>query len=164
MDMRLAKMTAVLALGMSLGTVLSAPARADGTVVKVTLWDHGATMEMVTNMTPDGKGDHSKSNMGITLAPDTVPAGEVTFEASNDSKETVHEMLVIPVKDGAWPPVKTAENEINEDTAGALGEVEETEPGKTGSLTLTLAPGKYLLACNIAGHYTNGMWAELTVK
>lgn len=139
-------------------------AYADGTTVQVKFWDHGAGMDMVTDMLPGGSGDHSKANMGMTLSQDTVPAGEVTFHATNDSKETVHEMLVIPLKDGALPPVKTAENEIDEDTAGALGEIAETEPGKDGTVTFNLQPGTYLLACNIAGHYTNGMWVQLTVK
>lgn len=139
-------------------------AYADGTTVQVKFWDHGPGMDMVTNMSPGAGGDHSKANMGITLSQDTVPAGEVTFQATNDSKETVHEMLVIPMKDGALPPVKAAENEIDEDTAGALGEIAETDPGKVGSVTFNLQPGTYLLACNIAGHYTNGMWAQLTVK
>ena len=32
----------------------------------------------------------------------------MTFEATNDSKDTVHEMLVMPKVDGALPPVNTA--------------------------------------------------------
>jgi len=153
---------------MALGTIfagcMATAALADGTVIKVSFWDNGADKEMVTTMAMGSDGDQRLANMGIKLSQDTVKAGEVTFEATNDSKDTVHEMLVIPLKDGALPPVKTAENEIDEDTAGALGEIEETDPGKAGSVTFNLVPGKYLLACNIAGHYTNGMWTVLTVE
>ena len=34
-----------------------------------------------------------------------------------------------------------------------LGEVSELDPGKSGTLTLTIKPGKYLLVCNVPGHY-----------
>ena len=44
-----------------------------------------------------------------------------------------------------------------------MGEVSELDPGKSGSLTVTLNPGKYLLICNDPGHYVSGMWAEFDV-
>ena len=37
-------------------------------------------------------------------------------------------------------------------------------PTKSASLILDLAPGKYLLFCNVAGHYMAGMWATVEVK
>jgi len=39
----------------------------------------------------------------------------------------------------------------------------ELEPGKWGSLTVTLPPGKYLLICNLPGHYGAGMSTEFAV-
>jgi uncharacterized cupredoxin-like copper-binding protein len=62
------------------------------------------------------------------------------------------------------PPYIEAENRIDEDAAEAIGEVEETEPGQSGSANFNLKPGKYLLVCNIPGHYLSGMWAFLTVE
>lgn len=53
---------------------------------------------------------------------------------------------------------------IDEGAAGHRGEVSELDPGKGGSLTLSMKPGRYLLVCNISGHYKAGMWAEFTVK
>jgi uncharacterized cupredoxin-like copper-binding protein len=44
-----------------------------------------------------------------------------------------------------------------------LGEVSDLPPGKSGSLTLTLTPGNYLLICNQPNHYRAGMWTRLTV-
>ncbi len=153
---------AVLAMvfaGFMAGTALAADA-----VVKVSMWDKGASVAMVTNLAMGGTGDMAMASMGLKLSQDTVKAGEITFEVTNDSKDTIHEMLVVPLADGVLPPINTELNEINEDTAGALGEVAETEPGKTGAVSFNLKPGKYLLACNIAGHYTNGMWAVFTVE
>ena len=159
MKLRLAGLVTTIWMGL-----LASSALADGTTISVTLWDNGADKEMVTDLGMSGSGDHTMANMGIKLSQDAVKAGEVTFELTNASKETVHEMLVIPLQGDEPPPFNAEDNEVNEDTAGALGEIEETEPGKTGSATFNLVAGKYLLVCNIAGHYANGMWVVLTAQ
>jgi len=103
--------------------------------------------------------------MGIRVSSHTVAAGEVTFEVTNTSKQMVHEMVISPVKDMNTPlPYDKAGNKVDEDAAGHLGEVAELEPGKKGALKLTLKPGRYLLYCNVPGHYALGMWTLLTVK
>jgi uncharacterized cupredoxin-like copper-binding protein len=61
-------------------------------------------------------------------------------------------------------PYDAKEAKFDEDKAGSLGEVEELEPGKTGELTLNLKPGKYVLSCNVANHFANGMWTTFTVE
>lgn len=155
----------------SLGIVLSAIAvsastatRADSTTVNVTLWDQGPSTDLAKDMGLGDSGDHMMAHMGVKFSPDTIKAGEVTFAVTNESKETIHEMLVVPLQDGKAPPFNDTEMRIGEETAGGLGEVPETEPGKSGSLTVTLVPGKYMLFCNIPGHYKNGMWSLLTVE
>ncbi|MFO1033373.1 MAG: sulfocyanin-like copper-binding protein [Hyphomicrobiales bacterium] len=46
-----------------------------------------------------------------------------------------------------------------------LGSVNEIAPNASApSLTLNLDPGKYLLYCNIAGHYAYGMWTVIDVQ
>lgn len=35
--------------------------------------------------------------------------------------------------------------------------------GSVGWTTLTLAPGRYELVCNLKNHYANGMYQELVV-
>ena len=73
-------------------------------------------------------------------------------------------MIVAPVVSADAPlPYDPVAMRVDEDAAGALGEVEEIEPGVSGSLTLRLEPGQYILFCNIAGHYPMGMWTILTV-
>lgn len=103
--------------------------------------------------------------MGITADRLEVPAGEVTFEFTNDSARLEHEMLVAPIADMATPmPHDTAKMRVDESLSNVLGEVAELLPAASGSLTLTLAPGSYLLYCNLQGHYAMGMWTILTVK
>jgi len=153
---------------LALVAVASSAQAAAGTTVDVSLWDKGAMAEMATNH-GIGKGmamssDMMGANMGIKLSTQTVPAGDVTFEVINASKDTVHEMVVFPYKEGQEFPYSESESKIDEDAAGHIGEVSELEPGQSGALRISLKPGKYALICNIAGHYLNGMWAILTVK
>ena len=56
------------------------------------------------------------------------------------------------------------ENRVDKDKAGDKGEVSELDPGKSDTLTVDLTPGKYLLICNVPGHYGAGMWTEFTVN
>jgi uncharacterized cupredoxin-like copper-binding protein len=154
-----------LAASCAVVSAFAAPALADGTIVKVTLWDKGSSAPMAMDqglgMTQASMTD---KNMGIKLSKKSVKAGEITFEVTNSSKETVHEMLVIPAPADGKVPYNENEAKFDEDKAGSLGEVEETDPGKSGQLTLNLKPGKYILSCNVANHFANGMWTTLTVE
>jgi uncharacterized cupredoxin-like copper-binding protein len=164
--MRRFRMAFLLPLGaIALAATLGGPAMA-ATTVNVTLWDKGADANMATDLGMNMSGhDMSKATMGVRAIPAAVKAGEVTFEVTNNSSETIHEMIVVPVHDTKSPlPYNDAESRVNEDAAGHLGEVSELDPGKAGALRLHLKPGKYVLFCNIPGHFANGMWAELTVQ
>ncbi len=72
------------------------PSRSEAaTTIKVSLWDHGTNMEMPTGLGIGIiSGYMTKATMGITETPHTAKAGAVTFEVTNDSKDTIHEMLV----------------------------------------------------------------------
>jgi uncharacterized cupredoxin-like copper-binding protein len=163
----------LFALAFSIVATMSAGhALAAATVVKVSLWDKGAMSMNMLGKGPMmgmamGKGGSNMPHgpMGITLSEATVPAGEVTFTVTNDSKTMVHEMVLAPVKNEKKAlPYNKKEMKVDEDAAGHLGEVAELEPGQNGALTLTLKPGRYILYCNIPGHYALGMWTLLTVK
>jgi uncharacterized cupredoxin-like copper-binding protein len=92
-----------------------------------------------------------------------VPAGKVTFVVSNIGK-LEHELVVVRTDrapDGL--AVKTAKAV----ETGSQGEVEELRSPLTDRLTLNLAPGRYVLLCNLGdhgGHYRHGMFATLTVR
>ena len=150
----------------------SGPSFASGKVIKVSLWDKGAnSMNMLGHGPMMGMGMGAAGNnmpmapVGIKVSSHTVAAGEVTFEVKNTSKQTVHEMIISPIKDANHPlPYIQATDKVDEDAAGHLGEVAELEPGKSGALRVTLKPGRYILYCNVTGHYALGMWTLLTVK
>ena len=144
-------------------------ASAGDTVIKVSLWDKGdMSMDMLGKGKPMGMamhgGDMAMAMMGIKADAETVPTGQVTFEVTNDSKGMIHELVISPVSDAAVAlPYLTDEEKVDEDAAGHLGEVAELDPGKSGALKIELKPGKYILYCNIPGHYVLGMWALVTV-
>lgn len=133
--------------------------------VQVSLWDKGANVQMPMGLAYAVPGlDVTKATMGIKALPGTVKAGKVTFKVTNDSRDTVHEMIVMSLANPGKPlPYIASESRVDEDKAGDKGEVSELEPGKSGALTVDLKAGKYLLICNVPGHYGAGMWTEFTV-
>lgn len=146
--------------------LLATPAIAD-TTIHVGLWDRGGMMNM-SGKVQWGMGMHrnpAMAMMGIKVDKETVPAGKVSFDVTNLSKGTIHEMIVAPIasKDVTLPYV-AKENRVDEDAAGDLGEVSELDPGASGALTLDLKPGLYVLYCNVPGHFMSGMWTTVTVR
>lgn len=136
------------------------------TVVSVSLWDKGANVEMAVGLAYTGAElDLSKATMGIKATPGMTKPGVVTFKVTNDSKDTVHEMIVMYLADPKKPlPYLDDEKRVDEDKAADKGEVSELDPGKAGSLTVNLKAGTYLLICNVPGHYTAGMWTIFIVE
>jgi uncharacterized cupredoxin-like copper-binding protein len=159
-----------IALASGLAASLGAGAAfAASRVIKVSLWDTGATsmsMQGQGSMMGMGAGGQKMpmAHMGIKVSSATVAAGVVSFDVRNDSTVMVHEMVISPIKDSKTPlPYNQSTNKVDEDAAGHLGEVADLAPGKSGALKLTLKRGRYILYCNVAGHYALGMWTLLTV-
>ena len=152
-----------------LGFMVSAQSFAGNPVVTVKLWDKGSeAMGMLGNGMMQGMGmthgNGADPVMGINATPGAIPAGKVTLEVTNSSKDFVHEMVISPVKSPDQPlPYNASTQMVDEEAAGHLGEVAELEPGKSGALRLTLKPGTYILYCNVPGHYALGMWTLINV-
>jgi uncharacterized cupredoxin-like copper-binding protein len=156
---------AILAMVSGLALAAGASTAFAATIVKVDLWDKGAGTEMATNLAYGTAGmDMSKATMGVKATPATAHAGVVSFEVTNTSKDTVHEMIVMYLADPTQAlPYIVADSKVDEDKAGDKGEVSELDPGKSGTLTVALKPGKYILICNVAGHFMAGMWTPFEV-
>ena len=108
--------------------------------------------------------NENDGRMGITTDVSRVKAGKIDFEVVNDSKNLVHEMLVIKVGSyGENLPYNAKNASVIEDQTNDFGEVSGLQPGKTGSLAVDLKPGKYLLVCNMPGHYKAHMYTNLLV-
>ena len=76
-----------------------------------------------------------------------------------------HEFLVVKTDFEPGKIPLTSESRFDEEAEGleVIDEIPEFEVKTTGMLTVKLDPGKYQLLCNIAGHYAQGMYADLVV-
>jgi uncharacterized cupredoxin-like copper-binding protein len=166
-DMRIPKFRLLLPVAAMIAAgTLASPLQAASTTVTVLLSDKGANVDMPTNMGMNmGAMDMSMATMRIKASPPKAKAGEITFVVKNISKDTIHEMILARLEDPSkQEPYIANESRVDEDNAGDLGEVSELDPGASGKLTVTLKPGKYLLYCNVPGHYMAGMWTTFTVE
>jgi uncharacterized cupredoxin-like copper-binding protein len=101
--------------------------------------------------------------MAVKADKTSVKAGKVTFKVTNAAKTERHELIVVRVTDPKAPlPFDDAKHRVIESQIKALGEVSDLKPGQSKSLTLTLAPGDYLLICNIKDHFKAGMTLPFT--
>jgi uncharacterized cupredoxin-like copper-binding protein len=96
---------------------------------------------------------------GVSPSTKSVPAGAVTFAATN-AGSTTHELVVLRT-DALPTTLEVKAGRASEE--GDLGEVEDLAPGSTNSVTLQLPPGHYLLICNLPGHFQKGMVSEFSV-
>ena len=116
----------------------------------------------------------------VATEPASAPSGEVTFDVSNDGEET-HEIVVVRTDLGLLDLPTAEDGSVDEEGEGVevVGEVEDIAAGASGSLTLDLETGQYVLICNIVeeememdememehdpSHYQSGMRTEFTVE
>lgn len=89
----------------------------------------------------------------------TVPAGKVTFVATNSGKAP-HNLVVLKTN---LAPSKLPMAGAKAKEVGLVGKTPVFGPKQTKKLTLALKPGRYVLICNVAGHYMAGMRAAFRV-
>ncbi len=108
----------------------------------------------------------SVKEMEFQLSQTTVPAGNVEFVVTN--KGTIpHEMEVIQTDLPIEKLPTTNDGRLDTEKAGKkIDEIEEDElkVGTTKTLKVNLTPGRYLLVCNLPGHFQAGMRTILTVQ
>jgi len=100
-------------------------------------------------------------DFSIALDPTTLGSGEITFNITNEGPST-HEFVVVR-SDLAPDALPVKDDEVEEGTLDAIGEQEDIAPSTTTTLSLQLDPGSYVVICNLTGHYSQGMYAGLTV-
>lgn len=98
----------------------------------------------------------------ITLDTDTAAFGPISFVTTNVSSDLVHEIEVFA--DATAATILPVDDSVADTTGLTLvSEIEDVLPGGRATLTTDLAPGTYLVICNLPGHYEQGMWAYLEV-
>jgi uncharacterized cupredoxin-like copper-binding protein len=129
-------------------------------IVTASCGDDGETVEITLQ------------EFAVAADPASVSAGSVTFEATNDGPDDVHEFVVIatdlPITE--LPTVEDGSVDENGEGLEVIGEIEDIAVGDTQSVTLDVEAGTYALICNIydAGedeaHYQEGMRTSFTVE
>jgi uncharacterized cupredoxin-like copper-binding protein len=156
--------TSPAASGSVPGSPMPARPGSSASFVNVSLTDSGGPMG-------EGNGPMHPGAMGLKADHTTVPHGSVTFQVTNAGAVN-HEMVILPLTASQAAGTRPFDGEAKVDETGTLGEASKSggegtgdgiEPGASGRMTVTLAPGQYELVCNLMGHYVSGMYGKLTV-
>jgi uncharacterized cupredoxin-like copper-binding protein len=150
-----------------------------GSVVNVTLTDNRSMMGGGSMMNGGGsmlgQNDWPRFRHGmmtVTAAPPATTGRTVSLLVSNTGYLT-HELVMLPLAAGqlAGQRAVGADGKVSE--TGSVGEASATcaagagdgiTAGSAGWITLHLPAGRYELVCNLAGHYTGGMYTELDLS
>lgn len=95
----------------------------------------------------------------------TVAAGLVSFDVHNRGPST-HEFVVFETTQPAGRlPLGADGLTVDEESTSLhpIGEVSEIDIGQSRILVLRLPAGRYVLVCNLEGHYLGGMYSVVTV-
>jgi uncharacterized cupredoxin-like copper-binding protein len=96
----------------------------------------------------------------------SAKAGKTAIEAPNEGT-VEHELVVFKTnKNPASLPTESngdVDEEKLDEEAEEAGEVADVEAGETKSGNFNLTPGRYVIFCNLPGHYAQGMYGSLTV-
>ena len=92
-----------------------------------------------------------------------VQTGDFRFELSN--ADGVRHSFVVVRTDLEGEDLPLSNGRVDLEEAGELvGTVETVLPGGSQGRTFSLPPGRYVLYCDIAGHYEGGMYYTLVVE
>jgi uncharacterized cupredoxin-like copper-binding protein len=169
------------ALLVSLQALITPARAADAITIKVALTDMSSAM----GVGPMGRGMMGQGMMGpgmmgggygmmgpgmmmgmmaVRTDHSSIKAGPVHFDVTNWSQGVLHELIVVAVDNPqAVLPYDYSKAKVAEDQIKVLGESGDLQPGASYAFDITLAPGTYLLICNVPGHYAAGMVTPLTV-
>lgn len=110
---------------------------------------------------PEGTIGVELGEFFVKPSSDTVAAGEVTFQVENGGSAS-HELVIYRTDDA--PDALEQDGGIAKlDDAKVIEDTDELSAGDDTEVTVTLEAGKYLLLCNLPGHYQSGQVVAFTV-
>jgi hypothetical protein len=97
------------------------------------------------------------------VAPKTLPAGNVVFRVRNRGP-VAHELLVVRAPAGPLP-LRRDGLTVDEErlVKREVGVLEPADAHALRDLQVHLTPGRYVLFCNMSGHFMGGMHRTLVV-
>jgi uncharacterized cupredoxin-like copper-binding protein len=92
-----------------------------------------------------------------------LTAGTVLFRVTNRGPDE-HEFIIVRADHGL--PLRPDGITLDEDALekSIAGAIEPAPAGETNVLRVSLKRGRYVVVCNMFGHYMGGMHAPLTVR
>src|SRR5205823_5382321 len=108
--------------------------------------------------------DVTERDFAISVSQRNIAAGTVVFRATNRGPDA-HELIVTRVRnrklllrsDGLTVSEEGLEKSI-------VGTLEPGQPNSVRDIRVRLVPGRYVLFCNMSGHFMGGMHADLVVR
>jgi uncharacterized cupredoxin-like copper-binding protein len=132
--------------------------------------DNSTTTQAQTTATSASQGASVEIRMAdysFTPSDATATAGKVTITAPNDG-QIEHELVLAKTDTNPADLPTTSDGEVDEAKLEAkgedAGEIADVAPQDTKQGTFKLTGGKYVMFCNLPGHYSQGMYGTLTVK
>lgn len=108
--------------------------------------------------------DLTESDWVVSATPDSSAPGEITFSVSNVGS-ILHNLRVVRSE---LPPDSLPLDEtglsVDEDQVDVVTETDDLSPDEAADAAAALEAGSYVLLCNIAGHYTAGMYTAFIVQ
>lgn len=93
--------------------------------------------------------------------PQSVDSGLVRFNVANEGL-AIHELVIVQT-DTAVEALPMDAGVVVETELDIIGDIAEIQGGETRSEAFMLDAGRYLLICNVPGHFTLQMVSELNV-
>lgn len=106
----------------------------------------------------------SEGDFHILANRNVVPAGHVTLRIHNFGPDE-HELIVAPQLPSGLP-LRADGFTVSEEAiqSSEPGSITPQQPDHTELLNVVLKPGRYVLFCNMEGHYMAGMHRVLVVR
>jgi len=106
----------------------------------------------------------AEKNYAIALDSTNIQAGEITFRVTNQASDMPHNAVVFKTDLAPDKLPLDASGSVDENKLKPLGKTSNIAPGKSEDLKLTLDGGKYVMICDVPGHYQQGMRIGFTVS
>ncbi|HEX5039549.1 MAG TPA: hypothetical protein VFW95_05395 [Candidatus Limnocylindria bacterium] len=115
--------------------------------------------------------DVTIQEFSVNPSVDSAPAGEITFNVTNEGPEDIHEFVVIATDLDAGELPTDEDGAVDEEGEGmeVIDEIEDLPVGESEELSVDLEAGHYALICNIfdeeeaEAHYQMGMHTNFEV-
>lgn len=105
----------------------------------------------------------SERDFRIVVSTTHVSPGRVVFRVANHGPDA-HELILI--RERAQLPLRSDGITVDEEglEKQTVGVLEPAPSGAVRELRVTLRPGRYVLLCNMYGHYMGGMHAVVIAR